>query len=379
MVAAAIEAGSLFAHAVNTVKMAEGFARLGHKVIMLCLAPAGGPCPPERLAALYGLSEQLHWMQLPPTINGHPRGDGIGFALPALRAARREGVGLIYARNYLLPAAAARLGLRAMAESHAAPSLDRSDFTTLLSATGLPAFKGLVTIAPVLAQGYGARGADPARIWVLPDAVDDRLFARPRRLPPSPYGAGPNAVYAGHLYDYKGIPAILDAAALLPSVRFHLVGGLPADIDRVGNQISARGLANVQLHGQQRHADIPAYLWHADLALLPPSAQHPSAAWTSPMKLGEYMMAGVPMVVTDIPALRNWLTEAEVLFCAPDDGPALAGAILELLRDGPTRAARVAASLDRVKDWTFARRAAKVLEVAGIDPAAPGNKPGGDA
>lgn len=362
LAAAAIEAGSLFAHAVNTVKMAEGFARNGLNVVFVCLEPAGGPVSPERLNALYGLNAPLDWVMLPANADGTPRGDGMGFAVPALELARAREARIVYARSYVLPALTAREGIPTLVEAHTDPSNARPDFADLLAATHLPGLRRLVTIAPVLARGYAARGAAADRIVVLPDAVDERLFARPAVPPPSPLGPGPNAVYAGHLYDYKGIPAILEAAALRPGIRFHLVGGWPQDVERTRARVEAAGLTNVTLHGLCAHAEIPPFLWGADVALLPPSATHPSAAWTSPMKLGEYMMARVPVVATGIPALRHWLSGREAVFCEPDDGAALARAIDEAIAPGAARDGRVAAAHRLVERWTFTRRAATLLE-----------------
>ena len=39
LVASAFEASSQWAHAINTVKMAQGFARLGHAVTLVCRRP----------------------------------------------------------------------------------------------------------------------------------------------------------------------------------------------------------------------------------------------------------------------------------------------------------------------------------------------------
>ena len=52
LVASAFEAASQFAHAINTVKMAQGFARLGHQVTLVCRWPPGGKVPSAELAAL---------------------------------------------------------------------------------------------------------------------------------------------------------------------------------------------------------------------------------------------------------------------------------------------------------------------------------------
>ena len=37
-----------------------------------------------------------------------------------------------------------------------------------------------------------------------------------------------------------------------------------------------------------------------------------SSAWTSPLKLAEYLASGSPVVATRIPALLDWITDTEV-------------------------------------------------------------------
>ena len=73
LVASAFEASSQLANAINTVKMAQGFARLGHQVTIICRQPPEGIVSPEKLAKIYGLTESLVWVQLPSKIFGFSR------------------------------------------------------------------------------------------------------------------------------------------------------------------------------------------------------------------------------------------------------------------------------------------------------------------
>ncbi len=59
-----MEAESLIANAINTVRMAEGFAAAGHEVAMLCRAPADGPRSEAELREIYGLIHSFEWTQL---------------------------------------------------------------------------------------------------------------------------------------------------------------------------------------------------------------------------------------------------------------------------------------------------------------------------
>jgi glycosyltransferase involved in cell wall biosynthesis len=142
---------------------------------------------------------------------------------------------------------------------------------------------------------------------------------------------------------------------------FHLVGGLPEDVRRTREQLRDRGLRNVIVHGYQPPANVPPFLWHADVLLLPPSGNHPSARWTSPVKLGEYLASGVPVVSTRIPALRDWLTEDETRFVEPDDPAALAAGILDVLQDETLAESLSATGLRLAHTLAYKRRAEQIL------------------
>jgi glycosyltransferase involved in cell wall biosynthesis len=101
-----------------------------------------------------------------------------------------------------------------------------------------------------------------------------------------------------------------------------------------------------------------------DVLVLPNTATHISARYTSPLKLFEYMAAGRPIVASDLPALREVLTDGEnALLVEPGNAAQLADAIGRLLHD-PELAQRLAAAAWRdVQAYSWDRRAER-LEVA---------------
>ncbi len=359
-------AGSLFAHAINTVKMAQGFAERGHAVTVICRRGEAGVVDEQELAGVYGLRRSLHWVQVGPKWGGGRPGVDWRFLRAVAPRVWRSRPELVYARDFVAPTWTSGRGYRTVVESHAHPGSENARMLQMVRATGREALRGWVTISPRLAEHYEGLGVPAEKLWVLPDAVDLPQFARPATLPADPYPAGqPRVTYAGHLYDYKGVPTILNTAARLPGVAFHLVGGWPDDVARQRAAVEARGLTNVTLHGWIPQAELPPYLWHADVLLLPPSAEHPSAAWTSPVKLGEYLASRTPVVSAEIPALRDWLDESQTRWFTPDDPAALAAAIDQLLGDPNRRAALAEAGWRRVQSLTYERRAAAVLARAG--------------
>jgi glycosyltransferase involved in cell wall biosynthesis len=364
VVVSPLEAGSQWAHALNTIKMADGFAKLGHDVTLVTRRDRGRTKPKRELVEMYGIDERLHWNQLRTEYAGvSVFRKGFPFSWKAYRAAVPLKPDLVYGRDFYFPWLCARAGIDATAESHAPPGTDSLNFRTLVRASRCPNFRMWITISETLREYYASQGADASKIRVLPDAVDLSMFLRPRDAGESPYqGAGPNIVYAGHLYDYKGIPTILAAAGQLPGMVFHLLGGWPEDIERHQRTVNQQRLSNVRFHGLRKHSEVPGYLWHADVLLLPPSGKHPSAAWTSPVKLGEYLASGTPVISTDIPALRSWLTDEETSFVEPDSPDALAGAVNELLGNKARYEALSANGVNRAKSLSYESRAAAICQ-----------------
>lgn len=348
-----IRPGSSFAHAINVIKTAGGFARLGHRVTLYTLAHEA-----DGVAALYH-EPDLHWITAPP-LDAADLDESFGrWAADRIAA---DAPDLVYARNFVAPLILAERGISVVVETHAHigavnPPLDR----TLHASRHTEALRAVITIAPILRDHYIDRGGTPDRIHVVPDGVDFDLFTSPR---PPPWNAGSlRAVYAGHLYDYKGIPTVLDAAALLPHVRFELLGGLPEDIERTRGRVAERSLHNVAVHGRVPHAQVPAYLQHADVLLLPPSAREASKDWTSPVKLGEYLATGVPIACSGIPALARVLREPLVRFFTPDHASSLADAIELCLVEPRTSLSRFA-RVEQARGLSYSARAGAILDVA---------------
>lgn len=353
------EAGSHRAHAINVVKTAGGFARLGHEVIVLCRAPVDGG-DGSRAGEAYG-EPGLRWLFAPAD-----KASGSRYGGWAAEVARSENVQFVFARSFAGGLAAAEVGLPTVIETHAYIDDANPQLVAAFLATrrAQNPVRGIVTISPRLQEHYLARGA--IGVHVVPDGVDLDLF-----VAPSGAGAvrpGASALYAGHLYDYKGIPTILDAASLLPGTTFELVGGTPEDVSRVRARVADAGLTNIIVHGAVDHARVPPHLWGAGVLLLPPSAREPSAAWTSPVKLGEYLASGRPIVASRIEGLKMWVDEPAVRWFNPDDAGDLARAIHESLAEtSAEREVRQRAAAELARRYAYPARASAILRAGGVE------------
>jgi glycosyltransferase involved in cell wall biosynthesis len=227
---------------------------------------------------------------------------------------------------------------------------------------------GVVAITSILRERLITLGVAADMILVAPDGVDIRNYegltqeeARARlnldkdqRL----------VVYTGHLYGWKGVEVLAEAIAMLkPAVYGLLVGGTPADLERMQVLLAARQWTTVRLVGLVPPNVVPLYQVAADVLALPNSARAEiSRSYTSPLKLFEYMAAGRPIVASDLPSLREILQDGEnALLVAPDDAGALAQGIGQILADEDLGLRLARKAKDQVRAYTWTVRAEKVL------------------
>jgi glycosyltransferase involved in cell wall biosynthesis len=153
---------------------------------------------------------------------------------------------------------------------------------------------------PGLADTYRIERPD---IVYAPNGVDRKRFATPRSrptdIPPRSVDhpiAGYHGALAGWRFDFDLFSA---TAALLPDWRFVVVG--PVD-ERVSDRADLlASIPNVTLLGE-RHADeIGAYVQAFDVGTMWYPLNNVTAK-ALPMKMNEYLAAGVPCVSTPLPA-----------------------------------------------------------------------------
>jgi glycosyltransferase involved in cell wall biosynthesis len=196
-------------------------------------------------------------------------------------------------------------------------------------------------VTAVLADMLAADGVPKERLVVTPNGVDLARYADPmdpearlrarRSLNLDRFAEGPVLGFVGYYRPWHrldlALPCLLEAG--LEQARLVLIGHGPARPEL--EQAAARLGVSERLHfvPSVPHEQIPALLPAFDVALLP--AINPYA---SPLKLHEYMAAGIATVAPDQPNLREVLTpEHDALLVPPGDGDALRSAVLRLLRD----------------------------------------------
>jgi teichuronic acid biosynthesis glycosyltransferase TuaH len=145
---------------------------------------------------------------------------------------------------------------------------------------------------------------------LIPYGCDAELFATTAHTTPAPGVRlpGPVAGFMGHLGDRIDLEMLTAVADL--GVSLLLVGPKHARSDQSALE-DLLGRSNVQWVGARDFEELPAWLAHMHVGLLP--YNHSAFNQGSfPLKTLEYLAAGVPVVASDLPAIR-WLDSDQIV------------------------------------------------------------------
>jgi glycosyltransferase involved in cell wall biosynthesis len=145
----------------------------------------------------------------------------------------------------------------------------------------------------------------PRKAVLVPHGVDTVLFGTPSPRPSDFPAGAPVAGFYGSLSEWVDVGLLAHAARALPDWRFLLVGPVRTDIDALAV------LPNVLLAGERRHGELPGYVQHWDVSLLPFRDNRQIGA-CNPLKLREYLAAGTPIAATPFPALDGYRDLVEI-------------------------------------------------------------------
>ena len=178
----------------------------------------------------------------------------------------------------------------------------------------LDACAEVVVCSPALARSKGA--ARP--VTLVTNGVDVARYRRPRPRPDD-LPAGPVALYLGTVHpDRFDVGLALRTARATAGAGTLVLAGPVVDLDR--SATAALEQAGVRLLGARHRDDVPAYLQHADV-LVVPHVVSPFTESLDPIKLYEYRAVGRPVVSTPVAGFRD-AAGPGVVIAAADAFPA---------------------------------------------------------
>ena len=383
------------AHGYQIAKTCEAFAQHGAEVIVL--HPYRYQIDPElrrqSLFDYYGMPSTFQLRTLPNIDVLRWRAFLPGMAYPTLTVlhdilwgvyatfvARQYAADLYFTRNPEIAYWLVKRGMPTVFEAHTIPK--RLFRRILRSVSSRPSLQHVVALTAGLNEQLVGIGFDDKMVTVVPDAVDLSMF---EQLPSKGgcrqrLGLPQDSAIVGYIGRFqtrgteKGIPELLRAMAHLRSStrREHLllcVGGPMDAVPAYLEQAESLGLPASALRFVDRvpNSEVPYWMRACDVTTIPWAWTEFSAYYTSPLKLFEYMAAGVPIVASRLPSLsevlrhdeNGWLVE-------PGDPLALAEGIDEVLSDRDRSASLARQAAIDVQRYSWSNRGAQILDALSL-------------
>jgi glycosyltransferase involved in cell wall biosynthesis len=185
------------------------------------------------------------------------------------------------------------------------------------------------------------RGTPADKVTVIMNAADPNLFQAGQyttsKAEIDQSGKGSFVLmYHGGLFDRYGLDIAIKAVDKLrtqiPGIALHVYGQgeASADLARLVNNLELH--EHVLLGGFVPIDKIPALVADADLGVVP-YRQNPFTDLLYPTKAFEYIIMGVPVVMSSTGAVTELFPDVPDMFVPPEDVDALATRILDLYRD----------------------------------------------
>ncbi len=242
------------------------------------------------------------------------------------------------------------------------------DSDSLVSLTGV--FRDFVLEEGLRSNATG----QPSTIAVIPDAFDNQTYQpmseAERLMARQALGFGPDEfliVYSGLTFAYRSLDKLVEAFSHFgqthPEAKSRLVfaGGRPFERAEVEEVARRCGVAErVQCVGQQGPEKVNLYLNAASLLAIPDTVTDLTA---SPLKLFEYAAVARPVLLPDIPALKEILPTDQAIYFERGNLAEMQAAIEWAYCQPAEAEARAQAAHASVARYTYANRARSILEL----------------
>lgn len=349
----------------QVVNNVAALSRAGHQMSLLLPAAVPGRGNADTLKDYYHVTGDFALHLLQWRYHGARALEKWSFALRAPSHAAAREAELVYTRN--LPGAWAMLRAgRSVVYEHFRPWGDQIPALQpfLRAVLRHPRLRGAIFHSEHALKSYRRLGVPESRMLVAhngwdPERMSPRLTQQEARAQLGLPLDGFVAVYSGRMNLRKGLDVVLEAARRAPEISFILIG---SEGEGAVEQ-QARALPNVRVVGWLKSRELPAWLYAADVLIIPPSLaplqQHGNTVL--PIKLFLYLAAGRAILAPRAPDTAELLRHSEnSVLVEPGDTDATVSALRALSADPARSIAIGAAALATAANLTWDARASRI-------------------
>lgn len=321
------------AHGLQIIRMCEAFVKKGAEVTLL--VPKRKNFIQENAFNYYGVNPKSKFNVVKLPILDTIKFGKLGFLFITLQFAFLSKIyslfrkyDLVFTRDEFIASSQILIGKKVFWESH-------TGSYNIWAKLSLRFSKKIIVISNGLKRFYIDKKIKENKIVVLHDGIrledfnieDDKEDIRKRLYLPKPEEK--IIMYTGHLYDWKGVHVLAEAATKLSNFNFVFIGGTEKDVKSFKSKY--KNYKNIQVLGHKKNDLIPYYLKAADLLIIPNSKKSiVSRSFTSPMKMFEYMASEVPIIYSDLPSMKEVLNDSNAIFFESDNSDSLVSRIKEV-------------------------------------------------
>ncbi|MDD5469813.1 MAG: glycosyltransferase [Candidatus Peribacteraceae bacterium] len=369
------------AHGHQIAHVCDAMAALGHEVTLF--APTRRGAIKEDYHTYYGANTAVRVRYL-PSFDQHtlPVGKGaFGLWLSniSLRRAFRKALtgaqfDLLYIRSPALLPALLSSGIPVLLELHQLPRRNRKSFIHLCNNC-----RRIACLTSPMRDELLQWGVDASKLLVEGDAVDLRLF---QRMPSTNearthMGFQTDRMVVGYVGRLKTLGMEKGVSDLLHALRtakteqtfFGLVVGGPEQ-DKEQYEAMAKALKlmgdDVRFTGAVLATAVPTALAACDVLVMPFPDEPHYRKYMSPLKMFEYMASGKPIITSDLPPVRDVLSEKTAVFCQPGSADSLLHALRFIATHPDDAASRARAAATLVQEHSWEKRMERILQATDL-------------
>ena len=315
----------------------------------------GKPLTRELILDAYGLNPTFSIQNIPISLK---RGRSTMFQVRAAVFARRSSNVVVYTRDLRAALYSISLNINTILESHA-PIRSKLGAHLFALFSRRKCFLRHVVISKSLRAIYDAThpGSAQKRIVAHDGANLANCIPRKTRRPANSIMIG----YVGSLYKGRGVELIVELALRCPWGNFVLVGGNETQVRSWRSR--TQQTQNISFNGHISHQATDQFRCDCDILLAPYQENLETfgngidtSSWMSPLKVFEYLSARVPIIASDLPAMREILTDGKTaLLCRPSALEEWVAAVRRLREDVALRQVLSTNGLELLKSrytWT---------------------------